>query len=337
MGHGGLSGEHAVLRRSRSTMLRRMLMTDDDELQRILTESFPDAAVSAVEELPGGETHRTYRIDFRRRDSVVVKYTVNGTARLRRDRAALQYVRERTPVPVPHVLALGEDPTYAVIEACHGETTPVLADFDPDNLAGLRAAGRTLADLHDTTGFDRFGRVEGTPDGTLRIDPADSWPTLYRELTADTAAELRGTRFEAVADDGLAALNDAMGRLGVDAPVLIHCDFGPNNVFRANGEVVGVIDWEWSLAGDPVYDLARAESLFCRNAEADAPREALFGGYREVRPLFEGFERRRELYRALLMFGAMSTFDSWGPRVTDDLDALAGRMRETFRNRLPTR
>jgi aminoglycoside phosphotransferase (APT) family kinase protein len=43
--------------------------------------------------------------------------------------------------------------------------------------------------------------------------------------------------------------------------VLVHGDYGPNNVLldRAAEEVVAIVDWEWAHAGDPAEDLAWCE------------------------------------------------------------------------------
>src|SRR6266567_4764866 len=46
-----------------------------------------------------------------------------------------------------------------------------------------------------------------------------------------------------------------------DGEVLVHGDYGPNNVLLdpATLEITGVLDWEWAHAGDPVEDLAWCE------------------------------------------------------------------------------
>jgi hypothetical protein len=43
--------------------------------------------------------------------------------------------------------------------------------------------------------------------------------------------------------------------------VLVHGDYGPNNVLLdpARAEITAVLDWEWAHAGDPAEDLAWCE------------------------------------------------------------------------------
>jgi aminoglycoside phosphotransferase (APT) family kinase protein len=54
---------------------------------------------------------------------------------------------------------------------------------------------------------------------------------------------------------------DALPGREVDGQVLVHGDYGPNNVLLdpATLDITAVLDWEWAHAGDPVEDLAWCE------------------------------------------------------------------------------
>jgi Ser/Thr protein kinase RdoA (MazF antagonist) len=306
-----------------------------DTVLQIVDDAFPDAIPETEAIFDGGETHEVARVTFADRDPVVVKYTTDGAARLRRDRATLRYVARETSVPVPAVLALGENPPSVVLESLSGETTPQLRDFEAAGATDyLRTAGRLLGTLHDEATFDSPGRIEGTADGTLQHDPADSWPALYQELKEKTAGELTGTRFEDVAAGALDTLPVVTDDFTVDRPVLAHCDFGPNNVFRDSGDVMGIIDWEWCLAADPSYDLLRAERLFKREAD-DGTRDALLAGYRNVRPVPDEYEQRAEIYGGYETLAAMSSFDSWRPDDAERAREIADGLRAAVTDRLP--
>lgn len=77
-----------------------------------------------------------------------------------------------------------------------------------------------------------------------------------------------------------------------DGGVLVHGDFGPQNVLldADTAEVTAVLDWELAHLGDPVEDLAWAEWIV-RTHHRDAVRHlpALFEGYGQRPP----WERRR--------------------------------------------
>ena len=52
-----------------------------------------------------------------------------------------------------------------------------------------------------------------------------------------------------------------IAHLDGNGPVLVHGDFGPQNLLfsEARNEVVGILDWEWAHFGNPVEDLAWVE------------------------------------------------------------------------------
>lgn len=66
------------------------------------------------------------------------------------------------------------------------------------------------------------------------------------------------------------------------AGVLVHQDFGPNNVLFADHDdaIVLIADWEWSTVGSPITDLAWAEFIVrMHHSEHQACLPALFDGY----------------------------------------------------------
>ena len=66
------------------------------------------------------------------------------------------------------------------------------------------------------------------------------------------------------------------------AGVLVHQDFGPNNVLFAEHDdsIALLADWEWSTAGSPITDLAWAELIVrLHHPEHRSCLPALFDGY----------------------------------------------------------
>lgn len=66
------------------------------------------------------------------------------------------------------------------------------------------------------------------------------------------------------------------------AGVLVHQDFGPNNVlFAEQDDAIALLaDWEWSTVGSPITDLAWAEFILrMHHPEQRACLPALFDGY----------------------------------------------------------
>jgi Ser/Thr protein kinase RdoA (MazF antagonist) len=71
----------------------------------------------------------------------------------------------------------------------------------------------------------------------------------------------------------------------------LHGDPGHHNVFSDGEKITAIIDWEDSLVGDPIFDVAYW-GTFVR----DEMREEFLRGYETVQKLPEDFERRYWLY-----------------------------------------
>src|SRR3989344_2532939 len=80
--------------------------------------------------------------------------------------------------------------------------------------------------------------------------------------------------------------------LPVISPKLLHGDFGPQHILIKDGEISGVIDFEFAKGSDPTEEFARWELKF-----KDYPLEYIQAGYGN-KELFEGdFERRKYIWR----------------------------------------
>lgn len=100
--------------------------------------------------------------------------------------------------------------------------------------------------------------------------------------------------------------------------VLVHGDYGPNNILLdpASLRIVAVVDWEWAHRGDPIEDLAWCEWIVRAHhpGQVDCLGE-FFGAYGE-RPAWS--DRQRAMVtrqRALVDFG-----ERWEP------DGAAGQL-----------
>ena len=73
--------------------------------------------------------------------------------------------------------------------------------------------------------------------------------------------------------------------------ILLHGDLGSHNVLTDGDRLLGLIDWEDMVAGDPVYEVA-----FWATFHLPERHAAFLTGYRAVRPLPDDFPVRFWLY-----------------------------------------
>ncbi len=120
---------------------------------------------------------------------------------------------------------------HAVLRALHGRVPvpPVL---------GSRDGCLTMGFMNGIHGQELL--EGGRPDGVLRAC---------------------GTALRRIHQLDISEIADALPGPADDRQVLVHGDYGPNNVLLdpVTLEITAVLDWEWAHAGDPIEDLAWCE------------------------------------------------------------------------------
>lgn len=258
----------------------------------------------------------------------------------------LTVLRDHSSLPVPDV--------YGVVDRDDGLPTPFLLEehlagrsyrsrdlggFTTEALRRLgRSTGRHLATLHDLDLVDAYGVVDVATDPPLdgarptpslagvRVqDPEADWRE-YLASSVDRVLEgLAETRFSDVQSTVEPAIRDRVRTLeGPFEPVLCRIDNPLDNVLvdPEITAVVGLPDWEFTVAGTPAYDLAFVAHSLAGGIEATLPdhadrrapvREALLEGYRGVgrERVLERFAANGDCYAALACLHAMVHFDGY--------------------------
>lgn len=241
-----------------------------------------------------------------------------GGAQVAVELAGLRLIAERSSARVPTTVAGGRvdfaDGSAALLcEALEDRTDRRPADW--------RAIGHTLALLHEVVD-DTFGRAEDGLFGPLRQDNRPVASNLWEDFYAVRRLQpwLRTARDAgAIEADTVRRIELLINKLPElsgpqSRPRLVHGDAQHHNfVSTVDGAVV--ID-PAPYFGHPELDLALVDYF------APVPPE-LWAGYRERRPIDDGFDDRRELWRIFAYLAVL----------TVDGRSEFGR---TFRGRLDT-
>ena len=245
---------------------------------------------------------------------------------LAREARVQRAVARSTPVRCPAVYAAGDG--YLVQEWLDGDAFGDVTRREPEQ---FRTVGATLARLHAAAAdwFDGHGTLRLDDDGLAVEDPTD-WPTRFTEFVESWAADLDGTPDADVGREVVEAVTAHRDSFRDTPPVLVHGEASPDHVLLERADRVALIDWELAQAAPGEFDLVWAErDLLARPLDDDAHadrRRALHEGYADERPLGEGFDRRRDLYRAGF---AMRELGLW-----HDPAQSVKRRRENHRERL---
>ena len=253
--------------------------------------------------------HAVYEVRVDRRRAVY-KVARGPTAEPGTEAAVIDHVDRHTDLPVASVLAAGEG--YFVASWLDGlpadDAVPDSAAVDE---AYARALGRTLGRLHDATagtfvhpGFPQAGRWDDS-EGALAVDARTRWVDVVRDFLDGLADDLAGTDWVDPVREVRAVVDDCPDLFaGAGDPVLCHGNLLPDHVGFATdadgdpAEPAAVVDFEHALVAPGEYDFWRtATPVFGPPDDSPRPAVAAFRrGYKSVRPLPDGSERRRDGY-----------------------------------------
>jgi aminoglycoside phosphotransferase (APT) family kinase protein len=274
-------------------------------LRAMVARAFGDARAPVgddwAEELGHGWFNVAYRIRLADGETVVLKIAPPaGVAVLTYERdmmrtevAALELIRERTSVPVPAVLFHDVsrelcDADYFFMEFVDGDNLGIVKDrLEPEvHTACVEAMGAANRELNQVKG-DHFGPLLGSGGGT--------WREVFTGIIEDVLRDGERRRVDlgwdydvvrSVVAEHAASLDE------VTEPAFVEWDLWDSNVMIRDGALVGVIDHERALYGDPVMEAGFAATVL--DGFAGDSSEFIRGYGRE--PFTAGELRRRRLY-----------------------------------------
>lgn len=303
--------------------------TPERDIEAVLDESGPDYDTFSFERPTAGHQGEVFLVTLQYDGDeyeVVIKFQA-GDPGFALEPFLHEYVADRTDLPVPRILVFKEEPEldvdpYFVTERVRGTNlAESLVDIDGQtHETVLEHAGRILGDMHTEIGFEGYGRL-ALNDGRLVVEDFSwDWQALFHDLVDRYIDRLDETPFATLQDDAreqLAASIDVIEH--TDAPRLVHDDFRPANLLFEQHEtapISAVLDWQFALAADPEYHIARTDFLFIDPGFGDEQlrqqlRERLYAGYREYREFDPdgAYEQRRPVYYFSTLLWRMAGFE----------------------------
>jgi aminoglycoside phosphotransferase (APT) family kinase protein len=260
--------------------------------------------------LPGGQRNESYLVN----DRWVLRVNTRDPqfAKFRNERAAYALVAP-FDLPVPTVVVLDEGRTlvpydYIILTRLPGTSVAASrATLTPAQGEGLAyAAGECLARLHGIT-LPGFGKLSERDQ-----HPFPTWPAFFndyvqRYLGPACAAGLLDPALAGRLDRALTRAQPLLAR--VTPGVLVHSDFHYANLLQADGRLVGILDFEWALAGDPTTDFMAEPA---RAVQLPGSAAAFLAGYQATRAFDREHAPRLAVYRLFLALEDAVTAHRWG-------------------------
>ncbi len=267
------------------------------------------------------------------------------------------------PVPAPRGL-IDDDPALptpvVLLNELPGRTydrefLPAMGDQRLFDLA--HQVGEQLAALHRLDFVDSFGYLgpsgptydgkapDPNPDAIRVVDPHERWRTRLETDIEQILSQLVATRFADLREHIREELERRIEALhGPFEPALARIDSSIENVLVMGDRVVGLLDWEFTLAATPGYDIEHVATSLAGGPYRYAPdypdrrdsiRDAVLEGYVEADGPTDPAQVRanRECYDILIAARSMVLLREWNRRfdIYDGIGGGAGRIREEYR------
>jgi aminoglycoside phosphotransferase (APT) family kinase protein len=227
--------------------------------------------------------------------------------------AVLRLLEKYPHIPAPRLAASGEIVGKVVL----------VTKYIPGSPAGSREFARgDMVDTWDDTAvvphvqkilaLTHGVHVEGygwpTMSGGVVRAPHDTWESfLTHEFLwwSDNIQQAdAGAGLPSVDESARRYMDAVVPRLGSAPGVLVHGDaVNPGNILVENGEITGLLDWEWSLVGDPAWE-------FCSLGGDTLMGEPQLAAYAKERAMsvseLQEFTERVHAYRPMWLLWATS-------------------------------
>ncbi|HZP80490.1 MAG TPA: aminoglycoside phosphotransferase family protein, partial [Chthonomonadaceae bacterium] len=259
----------------------------------------------------------------------VVRFQVTELPRhkFRTEKIAYDLLRG-SELPVPEVLVLDESKTlvpcaFLITTRLPGETVYDSWDGLDERTREQLAfeAGRCQALLHQHT-LPAFGGLSQLADG--------GFPTWRAYLEDYVGRNARQARDEGLLDTTTTTrIEQLLVRFqplmdAVTTGSLLHRDYHFENLLQQEGKITGIIDFEWAMSGDPVFDCRIDGTL----AGCPGSVEPFYAGYASISPLSEHHRLKAEFYCLLLCLESIAWWGKdpeaadWMPEEYQSLFAL---------------
>lgn len=220
--------------------------------------------------------HEVYEVTFQGRRAVC-KIGTGPTAAPTREAGVIEHVGSETDLPVPRVLAVGEN--YFITSWL--DEIPESQEYSQ---TWARIAGETMGRLHAQTSFEETGVPRSVTAG-LRVEFHETWTDTVIAVLKTRRDHLRTAGHEVdaeLADRVLTTVREwAAFHDDVD-PVICHGNVLPDHLPIERGAATALIDFEHALIAPPLYDYHRTrlpifsedptlESAFKRGYESERP------------------------------------------------------------------
>ena len=271
-------------------------------LEKELTQSISD-----LEFISGGESSQAFSFEIKNEKYIIRVNNYSGNGFKKDQYAFLNF--KSADLLIPEIFKIGQMDNgnyFAISEKVEGVTINKLPETEIDkinpNLIKILDKIHSI-DISNKTGYGKWEAGIGNAnnhswkEAILEVDKyvknQDNKPTLFETsfLEKDVWDKLYASLLNLI-------------KYCPEERYLIHADFGSDNILCKDDKITGVIDWESSMYGDFMYDLAWL-SFWSKGCDY----EKLFREhYKSIDKNILNFEERILCYKLFIGLGSLSFY-----------------------------
>jgi len=267
-----------------------------------ITEKHFDEPPASVEKTAEGLMHETYTVNIHE-----TEYIIQFSGDDYENHSALNHclkmyeLLKDSKIPVPRVMTEKvqeiDGREYTIVEKLPGSNMEQNVSREK-----VRQAGKILAKIHSYQSFEHEGHIS-FEDSEMKVHRFEEGSLKQQKLN-----EL-DEKLKILRDNDLKDLADKLEEIiqeNIDEaypknfqPVLCHDDYSPDNTIWKNGEITGIIDFDFTFSGLPERNLVKSANTFWMHdpgAEWDI-RRTFYEAYREEREISDNFEEMEKYFR----------------------------------------
>lgn len=299
----------------------------NSQIRKIANEQIGSLPKS-VEKIEDGLKHETYSVETEDDDFIVQFSGIEDE-----ENSTLGYcldcykMLKDSDIPVPKNVTKGpqniDGREYIVVEKLPGET--INQDITPEK---VKESGNILAKLHCFKTFQSEGwlNFEG---GKPHMFEEGGFKQRILKKNEESIQKFRDKGEEYLADQLEEYFEQNHDKIPEDfEPVLYHGDYSADNVLWKDGEVTGVIDFDYARASYWLRDLARsAIGFWMEEPNGDWKiRKTFYEGYQEKRQLGENFEQEKEFWEIQTLSNIVSELIEMGELSEEEIEIYRKRI-----------
>lgn len=272
----------------------------DQEIVGSFLSSYYRSPISNLSFIGGGEGSQAFSFEAEG-ENFIVRVNKHSNSGFKKDRYAFLNFGSKI-IPIPEIVDIGQINSgefFAISKKVEGGMVRNLSNEEFNNTA--QSFFKTLEEVHSvdiktTKGYGKWN-TEGVSEYT-------SWKDMLLDVDSHAKNMFENTFLEKDVWNQIYAKFVDLVDFCPEDRYLIHGDYSIDNVLAKNGKITGVVDWETSMYGDFLFDVAWL-SFWSRGFDYE---KSYLEFIKTIGKDIENFEERVLCYKLYIGLGSLSFY-----------------------------